>query len=308
MIRTYGIHHVTSVAGPAQENIDFNAGILGLRLVKKTLNFDDRYSYHLYYGNDKANSGITTTFPTRDSKSGSIGGGQVSAVQYAIRPGQADFWKERLKAYGYKTVKTKYIQEEALAFDDPSGLRLEMVETDKGPSNRWSFGGMEGESAITGIHSAVLSSVKPDETLKVLTEIMGYSLDAQDEEYFHLKSHDGLGGELYLNKVAAERGRHGAGTVHHIAFSIKNNEIEAWRELLAEKGLRPTDIRDRKYFRSIYFREKGGILFEFATEGPGFFIDEDEAHLGEQLMIPPHFEKDEEEILKVLEPVEVRTV
>lgn len=308
MIKTHGIHHVTSVVGPAQENVDFNAGILGLRLVKKTLNFDDRHVYHLYYGNDKADTGITTTFPITGAGEGVTGGGQVSSVQYAIRPGQKQFWEKRLNDYGVGSDQAEYLDQSVLALKDPSGLKLEMIETEEGPANSWSFSGVEGDRAVTGIHAATLASVDPEETLKLLTSVMGYAIDAEGDEYYRLKVHDGLGGLLYLNKIPAERGRYGAGTVHHIAFAIRNDEAEAWQELLTEKGYRPTEIKDRKYFRSIYFREKGGILFEFATEGPGFFIDEDEAHLGETLMIPPNFAAYEEEIRQEIEPIEVREV
>lgn len=308
MLKTLGIHHVTSVVGPAQENLDFNAGILGLRLVKKTLNFEDRYVYHLYYGNNNADTGITTTFPMADAGKGVSGGGQVSSVQYAIRPGQKKFWEERLSEYGIGSGKAEYLDQSAISLRDPSGLKLDLIETEEGPANSWSFGGVEGDQAIIGIHSAVLASVKPDETLKVLTDVMGYAIEAEDEAYYRLKVRDGLGGILYLNRIPAERGRYGAGTVHHIAFAIKHDEIDTWQSLLAEKGFRPTEIKDRKYFRSLYFRETGGILFEFATEGPGFLIDEDEAHLGEKLMIPPHYAEDEAEILQRIEAVEVREV
>lgn len=308
MLKTHGIHHVTSVAGEAQQNLDFNAGILALRLVKKTLNFDDRHVYHLYFGNDQADTGITTTFPVAGAKAGVIGGGQVRSVQYAIRPGQTRFWAERLNGYGIATARADYLDQTALTLKDPSGLELEMIETAKGPANGWSFGGVEGDGAVIGIHAATLASVAPGETLKLLTGIMGYSVEAEDDEYYRLKVHDGLGGLLYLNKIPAERGRYGKGTVHHIAFMVKDEEIAAWQEHLAEKGYRPTEIRDRKYFRSIYFREKGGILFEFATQGPGFFIDEEEASLGEKLMIPPHYEANADEILKDLKPIVVRPV
>lgn len=308
MIKTHGIHHVTSVVGPAQENLDFNAGILGLRLVKKTLNFDDRYVHHLYYGNDKADSGITTTFPIAGAKEGITGGGQVNSVQYAIRPGQKRFWEKRLSEFGIPTGRTDYLDQSALALTDPSGLSLDIIETEAGPDNSWSFGGVAGDKAVTGIHAATLASVEPEATLKLLTGVMGYAIDAEDDKYYRLKVHDGLGGLLYLNKIPAERGRYGKGTVHHIAFQIKNDEIGAWQELLAGKGYRPTEIKDRKYFRSIYFREKGGILFEFATAGPGFFIDEEETELGDKLMIPPHYAKDEADILQRIEPIEVREV
>lgn len=308
MIKTYGIHHVTSVVGPAQENVDFNAGVLDLRLLKKTLNFNDRHGYHLYFGNATGNTGITTTFPIRGLKPGVIGGGQVKSVQYAIPSGQTGFWKDHLLRYGIDSENATYLKESNLVLKDPSGLRLEMVEMEKGPDEQPDFGRISSDKAIIGIHSATLASMAPLETLKVLTEVMGYEVVKEDEEYYRLKVHDELGGELFLNKTAGDRGSYGTGTVHHIAFAIRDEEIEAWREHLTEKGLRPTDIKDRKYFKSIYFREKGGILFEFATEGPGFLIDEDQEHLGEKLMIPPHFSDYKEEIEKEIEPLEVREV
>lgn len=308
MITTHGIHHITSVVGHPQEDLDYNAGVMGLRLLKQTLNYDDKDSIHLYYGNDKGNTGVTTTFPLMDADDGEVGGGQVSRIQYGVRPGQLSYWEERLQRFKLKTEQTSLMGKKNLAFSDPTGLQIGLLETEQGPDNSWSFAGVGGEQAITGIYSATLRSKRPEETLEVLTDILGYKVTDEDDEYYQLTIHENFGGTLYLEKQAYPLGKMGKGTVHHIALTIKDDEIESWLERLNEKGQRHTEIRDRYYFRSIYFRESGGILIELATEGPGFTIDETADSLGSTFIVPEAYKDEEEEILAELMPLEVREV
>lgn len=307
-MKTLGIHHITSIAGHPQENIDFNAGVLGLRLVKKTLNFDDKDTYHFYYGNDQANSGLVTSFPFLNADDGEIGGGQVEYSQYGVRPGTFPYWEDRLSKFGIRTETVGRFGQKILRFRDPVGLGIELVETDQGPQNQWHFNGVPSEDAIVGVAGATLLSRKPDSTFQLLTEIMGYEVTSENEEAWQLRSTEDLGGMLVLAKAAHPLAKIAAGSVHHIAFKVQDNELEQWSAHLTEKGFYPTEVKDRKYFRSVYFREKGGILFELATLGPGMTLDEPVEHLGETLFIPPHFESYGEELTAKLLPVEVRPI
>lgn len=305
-IRTHGIHHVSSIVGHAQENIDFNAGVLGQRLVKQTLNFDDRYTYHFYFGNHDGTSGLTTTFPMQDSTDGKMGGGQVEVLQYAIKPGQLTYWNDRLASYGIVSIPDK--EKGTLRLKDPVGLNIEMIEKDIGPENKWSFNQVSGDQQIIGIESVRLLSRNPDKTLNLFTDLLGYKLENEDDDTYKLRIHNGLGGTISIAKDAPPVGLIGVGSVHHVALAVKNDEVEAWIPKLESAGFKPTEVKNRKYFRSIYFREKGGILIELATEGPGVLIDEDLDNLGKTFLVPPHFEDIKDDILEDIMPVEVREV
>ncbi len=308
MIKTKGIHHVSSIVGHAQSNIDFNAGVLGQRLVKQTLNFDDKNGFHLYFGNYDASTGLTTTFPMIDSYPGKPGGGQVEAMQYAVKPGRLRFWKERLEKFKIPYVEIDRFSQELIRFSDPSGLTLEISESEKGKDNSWSFGGVGKDQQITGIEAVTLLSRHPDQTLYLLTDILGYSLVEENDEMYRLRISEDLGGQIYLSKAAPKAGTVAVGSVHHLALRIENDEIEAWKDLLEEKAYRPTEIKDRKYFRSIYFREKGGILIELATEAPGMLVDETVENLGMSFLVPPSFADMEAEIKEEIMPLFVREV
>lgn len=301
MIKTHGIHHVSSIVGHAQRDVDFNAAVLGLRLVKKTLNFDDSSTYHLYYSNDKMNTGITTTFPWTDANEGQTGRGLVSRITYEIPVGTSLFWKERLKSFNFVVNE----EGDSLVFIEPSGLVIELIEADQGPQNTWEFNGIDKTNAITGIHSLTLLSKDIDSTGHLLTDILGYRKVLEDENEMTFKVHDELGGLLKIDKTIKAKGQYGTGTVHHLALKVNDDEIEAWFDKLKDAGYRPTPIRNRKYFHSIYFREKGDILIELATRGPGFLIDEDEKSLGTTLQIPPHFKEVDVSDLMPIEVTEV---
>lgn len=305
MIKTQGIHHISSMVGDAQQDVDFYASLLAYRLVKKTLNYEDKNMYHLYYGNREANTGLVTTFPMNHSRKGVVGNGQLGVASFGIRPESFGFWKKRLASFGIKTTDYTRFNQRRLAFEDPDGLKLELVETTKGPKNTWTFNGVEENNAIIGIESLLLYSKKPDETLSLLTNIFGYSLEDEDERNYLLKSHDELGGSLELAKNHPTRGVPGVGTVHHIALAVKDDEIDEWKVKLEKNGYKPTEVINRKYFRSLYFKETGGILIELATKGPGVLVDEDLETLGEKFIVPEHFKNED---LADLEPITVREI
>lgn len=289
-MKTKGLHHISSIVGHAQRNVDFNTSVLGLRLVKKTLNFDDMSHYHLYYGNRNGSTGLTTTFPWNDAVKGRAGGGQVGTLVYAVGLNTLDFWKSHVESYGIVVEIVNSFGSKRLRFNDPDGLSIELVESTLDVPYMWDSEGMHQEAAIKGIDAVYLESENPDATLKFLTLVLGYEVIDQNDMYSYLRVHDGLGGTLLLNRKTKERGRMGIGVVHHVAFAVDNAEIEAWEVKLKEHGYQPTPVKDRKYFKSVYFREPGGILIELATEGPGVLIDEAEDDLGQTLQIPPHFE------------------
>lgn len=305
MIKTQGIHHISSMVGDAQQDVDFYASLLAYRLVKKTLNYEDKNMYHLYYGNREANTGLVTTFPMNHSRKGVVGKGQLGVASFGIHPESFEFWKKRLAAFGIEIEESTRFNKRRLAFEDTDGLKLELVETTKGPKNTWAFNGVEEKTAIIGIESLLLYSKKPTETLNLLTNILGYSIEDEDSDNYLLKIHDNLGGSLELAKDHPTRGIPGIGTVHHIALAVNDDEIDEWKEKLEENGYNPTDVINRKYFRSLYFKETGGILIELATKGPGVLVDEDLETLGEKFIVPEHFKN---ENLADLEPIIVREI
>lgn len=308
MLKTTGIHHISSIVGHAQRNVDFYAGFLGLRLVKQTLNFDDKENYHLYFGNTDASTGLVTTFPWTDALESRIGGGQVGVASYVIPFDSFDFWRTRFAAFDIPFFEYTRFGKRRMGFRDPDGLELEFIEGDYNNELSWEYNGVEKENAFIGIHNASLYSSLPDETLAFLTDTMGYEKIDEDEEYMQFKVNDDLGGLIELNKNTIPRGRMGIGAVHHIAFKVQEDELDAWRDKVIQAGYVPTEVKNRKYFKSLYFREKGGILIELASEKPGATVDETVEHLGEKLLIPPHFVADTEEIIASLMPLSVEPI
>lgn len=299
-MKTQGIHHISATVGHAQRNLDFYAGVLGQRLVKKTLNYDDKEMYHLYFGNKEANTGLMTTFPINNANAGRIGSGQITVTSYGIRLNTFDFWKNRLQSFNIKVTEHTNFNKKRLAFEDLDGLKIELIETDKGPKNKWEFNGINKDNAIIGIESATILSSKPEETLKLLTKVLGYEIISVNKDSYLLKINDNLGGSLELIKDKQSRGMMGIGTVHHIAFAVKDKDIDDWKLKLEAKGYNPTPVKNRKYFKSLYFRESGGLLIELATVGPGMLIDEDLENLGKKLIIPDHYKDDNHDHLMPL--------
>ncbi|WP_394236178.1 ring-cleaving dioxygenase [Niallia oryzisoli] len=310
MQKTAGIHHITAMVNDAQRNIDFYAGVLGLRLVKKTINFDRPEVYHLYFGNDSGQPGtVITFFPWPKQSKGRIGTGQVGVTSYIIPVGSMRFWEKRLKKFGIKFFSFERFGEKYLALQDPDGLEIELVERKEGPVNHWSFGDIQPDTAIKGFGGATLISAKPNQTADVLETILGLECLGQEEGFLRFKSEATLGNIIDIKLTPSVRGLMGAGTVHHIAWRAKDEEEHLqWRTILQEKGYYPTEILDRNYFKALYFHEKGGILFEIATDSPGFAVDEPMNELGQKLMLPSWFESKREELEDTLPSVEVRVL
>ncbi|SHF71478.1 ring-cleaving dioxygenase [Ornithinibacillus halophilus] len=310
MKKTAGIHHITAIVGHPQENIDFYAGVLGLRLVKKTINFDDPGTYHFYFGNDGGKPGsIITFFPWANAYQGRIGDGQVGITPYAIPVGSMSYWEDRLTKFNINYSKTTRFGETFLSFNDVHGLKLELVERAQGEQNMWSFGDVTPDVAIKGFAGAVLYSGQPEQTSKLLTNVMGLEKIDENEEFIRFKSHGDIGNIIDLKKAIDERGQMGVGTVHHIAWRAKDDEDQLdWRQHVQKHGFGVTPVRDRNYFNAIYFREHGEILFEIATDPPGFANDETYENLGMELKLPPQYETYREQLNKTLIPIEVRNL
>ncbi len=304
-----GIHHITALASDPQHNLDFYTGALGLRLVKRTVNFDDPTTYHFYYGNESGAPGtILTFFPWPESPRGRIGTGQVTATAFSIPESSLDYWGERLERGGAAVdgLETRF-GERVLTFSDPDGLKLELV-AHAGASgwSSWSEGPVPAEHAIRGFHSATLAEEGYERTAMLLMESFGLRLVGETGNRFRYEvGGDSPGGVIDL--VCAPDtavGRMGAGTVHHIAWRVSDEAQQLeWRSEIANLGLNVTPVLDRQYFRSIYFREPGGVLFEIATDPPGFTADEALASLGGELKLPPWLESTRRTIEKHLPPV-----
>jgi len=309
-LRTAGIHHITAFVGDPQRNVDFYAGVLGLRLVKKTINFDAPEVYHLYFGNEAGSPGtIITFFPSEDSRKGKIGGGQVGVTTYVIPAGTMDFWRDRLSKLSIAATESVRFGETFVQLHDPDGLRIELVEREEGKPSNWSFGGVPASKAIKGFGGALLYSTAPDRTASVLVQTLGLIREAEEGGFIRFRASGDIGQVIDMNAARMESGIGGSGTVHHIAWRAKDfEEHEQWRSQVEGMGLAPTPIVDRQYFNAIYFREPSGILFEIATDPPGFANDEEPDKLGEKLMLPEWYEPHRAQIQSFLKPFEVRVL
>ena len=307
---TAGIHHITAFVTDPQRNVDFYAGFLGLRLVKKTINFDQPEVYHLYFGNEVGSPGTAMTFfPWPDARHGQVGGGQVGFTTFVVPQGSFSFWEERLRKFGVAYTRSERFGETYLQFRDPDGLQLEIVERAEGPASKWAFGGIPAEKAVKGFGGAVLYSMNPEKTMEVLRNLLGMEKAAEEGGLVRFHTTGDLGNRIDVNTQPVQRGYGGAGTIHHIAWRAKDDaDHRNWRQAVQEYGLRPTDIVDRQYFNAVYFREYGEILFEIATDPPGFATDETVEHLGEKLMLPPWYEPYRQQIERGLLPFEVRVL
>ncbi|MCO4096068.1 ring-cleaving dioxygenase [Macrococcoides canis] len=301
-----GIHHVTAIVGHPQENVDFYEGVLGLRLVKKTVNFDDPGTYHLYFGTEGGIPGsIITFFPWAGAQQGQIGDGQVGITGYAIPVGAYDFWKNRLTRLNISFNEEERFGEKYITFEDTHGLKIELVEREKGEANPFTNDDITPEVAIKGFAGAVLYSSNVAETEKVLVDEFGLTKVDEDDTYFRYEAEGDIGNVIDIKKVSSgKRGTMGVGTVHHIAWRTKDDEEQlAWRKQLNEHGYFVTDVKDRNYFNAIYFREPGEILFEIATDPPGFAHDESYETMGEGLMLPSQYEQYRAQLEERLIPI-----
>ena len=307
-----GIHHVTAIAGKAQGNIDFYAGILGLRLVKKTVNFDAPEVYHFYYGDERGLPGsILTFFPYGSIQAGRHGKGMLNTTSFSVPAASIAYWEARLQQFriNHKPVAERFGQEAYLYFEDPDGLGLELVFNDRDQRAGFTQGTVPAEHAIRGFYHVEIWEEGYERTAALLTEQMDHRLIAEKGNRFRFAATDAPGNYIDIMCTPDSlRGLGGNGTVHHLAFATANEQtqLEA-RKKIAQRMLNPTPVLDRQYFTSIYFREPGGVLFEIATAGPGFSIDEDPQHLGEGLKLPAQYEPQREQIEKVIEPVFLHT-
>ncbi len=308
--KTQGIHHITAFVGSAQANVDFYAGILGLRLVKKTINFDAPDVYHLYFGNETGSPGTAITFfPFEAGRKGQIGGGQVGYTTFVVPEDALPFWAERLERFGIDFERAERFGEIYLRFRDRDGLQLELVAREQGARSAWAFGGVPANKAIKGFGGALLLSTAPDATMRLLEQVLGMERVGEDQGLVRFRTPGELGNVIDVNAAAVARGHGGSGTIHHIAWRAKDAEDqEQWRVDVESHGYHPTPIVDRQYFTALYFRETGGILFEIATDSPGFMRDEPYETLGESLKLPDWFEPHRVQIEEDLTPIAVRVL
>jgi glyoxalase family protein len=308
--KTLGIHHITAIVGDPQENVDFYASVLGLRLVKKTVNFGDKVRYHLYFGNEEGAPGtLITFFAWPGAVNGKVGDGEVGVSSYAVPVGAIDFWKTRLESFKVSYTEIERFGEQYLQFQDPHGLLLEIVEREEGAPNRWEFGSVTEDVAIKGLGGATLFSAKSAETAEVLNNVLGLELVGEEGDYIRFKSASELGNIIDIKATSFGKGEQGPGVVHHIAWRTKDDaEQLAWKSFVEGNGYEVTPVRDRNYFKAIYFSEPGGTLFEIATDPPGFAHDESLETMGEKLMLPKQFEDEREKLESILIPVKVREI
>ena len=297
-----GIHHITAIASSASENLAFYENVLGIRLVKKTVNFDDPYTYHLYYGDSAGAPGtIITFFPWENLPPGKAGAGMVTAIAFSIPMGSIDYWRRQLSIHGIDTLEGERFGEAFIQFEDPHGLSLELIETPTVHSIlNQTRNSKPADNRILGFHSATALLRSLEETQSLLFNLMSMKLhDKQGNRYrFKIKRDDAFG-QFYdaVIDAQAENGLQGGGTVHHIAFRTPTDEEQKyWQKSLMESGYAVTPIRDRKYFKSIYFHEPAGVLFEIATDPPGFTVDEPYESLGRDLKLPDQYESMRSEI------------
>jgi glyoxalase family protein len=307
----HGIHHVTCIAGDAQENLDFYVALLGMRLVKKSVNQDDPGTYHLFYADREGNPGTDFTFfPWPNMEPGRLGIGLTVETSFAVPMGGLGYWEERLKQYGVKPGKAESrFGEMTLPFEDPHGLQIALVESnDERQFVPWEDSPVPPEHQLRGMHAVRLWERQLTPTDTVLTELMGFRLLGTEDGWHRYGVEGGESGKLIEIKELPEerRGQWGTGSVHHVAWRVKDSEEQmSLRETLLRAGLRPTPQIDRFWFRSVYYKEPGGVLFELATDGPGFDRDEDMEHLGEQLILPPWLEPQRGEIEAALPSLEM---
>lgn len=304
-----GLHHITALASDAQKNIDFYAGMLGLRLVKKTINFDAPDVYHLYYGNEKGSPGtILTFFPYPGIPQGRKGKGQLITTSFSISENALDYWTRRLDKFNiaYEGPDRRF-DETFIYFEDHDGLGLELVANSKDERAGFTYGNVPLEVSVKGFYGMTLSEECYEKTAGLLVGQMNHVLITEKGNRFRFSA-SGKPGDFVdvLCNPDALKGLAGCGTVHHVAFATANEatQLEA-REKLIRFGLNVTPVLDREYFHSIYFREPGGVLFEVATIPPGFTIDEPLEHLGESLKLPAWEEKNRARIEKKLAPVKL---
>jgi len=308
-----GVHHVTCITADVQRNVDFYVSVLGLRFIKKTVNFDVPDTYHLYYADWIGTPGTAMTFfgwphlPWRAQ-----GAGQIREVSFAIPPAALDFWSARLRELGVEADRSPRFGTEVITFSDPDQMKLELVAeapTD-GRWQPWPDGPVEPDNQIRGFHSVTLLENELVPTARFLEQTMGFRASGEDAGRFRFQTGEGGAGATVnvVHDPEAPRGQEAVGTVHHVAWRARDDAHEVeWRQHIIDAGGQITPVIDRKYFHSIYFREPGGVLFEIATDGPGFTVDETPEELGSGLQLPPQYEDRRDNLNFNLPPLTVPT-
>jgi glyoxalase family protein len=289
-----GLHHVTATVDDAQDDLDFCLRALGLRLVKKTVNFDNHFVYHFYYGDERGTPGtIWTTFPYKGHgvRVGSKGAGQVTVTSWSVPTGALAFWRQRLadRAIAVTDLAPRF-GDPVIRFADRSGLTFELIASEHDPRTPWVGEGFSGDEAIRGLHSVTLVVRDAAPTIDLMTRLLGYTVVDRADVRFRLAVNGGGPGRTIdvAEHPEADLALNGLGTVHHVAMAVATAEEQLdLRAALIRYGRKVTEVRDRCYFQSIYFREPGGVLFEVATIAPGFTVDEDLSSLGRALKLPP---------------------
>jgi glyoxalase family protein len=313
-----GIHHVTAICSNPQKNIDFYTKLLGLRLVKFTVNFDDPSTYHLYYGDEVGQPGtILTFFPWADAPKGHRGTSQVIATSFLVPEKSIDYWKDRLKSNDIcfeGPIKRFDNDEQVIRLYDPDGLELELVAHSSAKDNEekiWKEGPIPHEYSIRGFYSVTLSEEGYERTAEILTNEFGYTLINNEGNRFRYQLQSSQSRANIVDVVCLPYARHGIigiGTVHHVAFSTPTDEQQkSIRKSIIKSGLNPTPVIDRAYFHSVYFREPGGVLFEIATDPPGFTLDQKVEDLGTKLVLPDWLERERENLEKILPKIMLPT-
>jgi glyoxalase family protein len=306
-----GLHHVTALTSDAQKNVDFYTGILGLRLVKKTINFDAPDVYHLYYGDEHGNPGsILTFFPFHGMIKGRKGKGQLTVTSFSIPEGSIDYWTKRLIRFKipFENPQERFDDEIVIYFEDFDGLGVELIANKTDNREGFTYGHIPLEYSVKGFYSVTLSEDGYERTAGLLTEQMDHKLAGEKGNRFRFTASGKAGGFVdILCSPEVLYGTGGSGTVHHVAFATMNDvtQLEFREKLLSSGIVNPTPVIDRQYFHSLYFREPGGILFEAATSDIGFTLDESAEHLGENLKLPAWEEKNRIEIEKILTPLKL---
>lgn len=303
-----GIHHVTAISGSAQTNLDFYSKVLGLRLVKKTVNFDDNHTYHLYYGDAVGSPGTAMTFfPWEHAQRGRNGPGLTQRTAYIIAPDAVPFWKNRLETHSIPVQQTSLFNTTILQFVDPDGLILELHAGTGGLVRPWQTPEINAALALRGFAGVTLASADLTATSAFLTYVMGYvSAGNEGGRHRFILENAPENGWVDVTESNEPAGKFGRGTVHHVAFRVDSDATQQeWLRFLFSRGIQATGVKDRQYFHSIYFREPGGVLFEIATETPGFLVDEEEATLGTALKLPSWVEPRRKELEAVLPKLHV---
>ena len=298
MRRVNGLHHITAICGKAQENLDFYAGVLGMRLVKKSVNQDDPGTYHLFYADAVGHPGSDLTFfPWEQMAPPQMGHGLANEVALEVPRGSLGFWGARLERYGatMSAVETRF-GNKSLPIVDPHGMKLALVESnaemDAGrPFEPWDGSPVAKEQQVRGLFGARVWERDAATTASFLEGALGFERLGEEDGFVRYGFRDAAGVIDVRETPSERRGRWGIGAVHHLAWRVDDDEhqLEMWQQV-ADAGAQPTPVIDRFWFRSVYFKEPGGVLFELATDGPGFAVDEDPAHLGEALVLPPFLE------------------